>query len=140
MITRRSFLIGAGAVLTTDLVARFDWHLRNRGEPLILAPEEPEMVLHVDPDRSYEICLGSWDDLLELTNRDVLQEYCGLDLDKTKLRLSDYHAIREDYGIRPRELDEPVSYELLTGGLPRSATPNGAPVSGRYRPPPRRKA
>jgi hypothetical protein len=129
MITRRSFLIGAGALLTADLVTRFEWHIRNHGEPLVLAPERPDTILHVDPDRSYEVTLGSWDDILDLTNREVLEDYCGLDLEKSKLKLSDYHRIREEYGIAPKELDEPVSWDLATEGLPRSATPNGAAYS-----------
>ena len=129
MITRRSFLIGAGAILTTDLVTRFEWHIRNHGDPLILAPEEPHTILHVDPNKDYEIRLGNWDDILDLTNREVLKDYCGLDLDKSKLKLSDYHRIREEYGIAPTELDEPVSWDLATQGLPRSATPNGAAYS-----------
>jgi len=126
MITRRSFLIGAGAVLTVDLVARFEWHIRNQGKPLILAPEKPDTILHVLPDSGYEIYLGSWDEILERTHREALEDYCGLNMDKAKLKLSDYRMIWEDYGIRPRELDRPVSCDFLAEGLPRAASPSGA--------------
>ena len=55
MITRRTFLIGAGSALTLSIVDKFVWHLDNKGLPLIHKPENPSEVLFVDRAYDYEI-------------------------------------------------------------------------------------
>ena len=56
MISRRSFLLGIGSLVTTSFVARARVHVRESGSPLLLQPKRAEETLYLYEgfDQSYE--------------------------------------------------------------------------------------
>ena len=77
MLTRRSFLVGAGAgFITPWMVDKFRNYLEVHGEPLILAPtiSDPSNTLFVDPEdgflvNSHWMFRTTWRQLLPLKYR-----------------------------------------------------------------------
>jgi len=103
MITRRTFLIGAGSALTLSIVDKFVWHLDNKGVPYIQKPENPSKVLFVDRAYDYEINLGRFpDDYPTGTWRELLVDMLG---HKNPTALSQFKELYYDYGVKPHELD-----------------------------------
>jgi hypothetical protein len=47
MISRRSFLLGIGSLVTTSFVARARAHVRESGSPLLLQPNRAEETLYL---------------------------------------------------------------------------------------------
>ena len=117
MIDRRSFLIGAGALLTTCFVHKADWYLDNKQTvvPLINQNKSLEKLYFVPISSSeYEVRLGtpdlSYESFRQLTYREMLDHYRGVSEPKT---LSDFRDIYHDWGITPRMLDQiadPMDY------------------------------
>ena len=103
MITRRSFLIGAGSALTLTTVDKFIWHLNNNGMPLIEMPQDHNRVLYVSRGDNLRIDLGLIpDEYPTATWREFLVDKLGL---QNPTALSDFREIYYDYGIKPRDLD-----------------------------------
>ena len=47
MISRRSFLLGLGSLVTTSFVARARAHVRESGGPLLLQPKKADETLYL---------------------------------------------------------------------------------------------
>ena len=107
---RRSFLIGAGSILTTAFVDKADWFLRNRNTvvPLIKPTEKTTKLYFVQLGTEYELRLNSPDfGLTNLTYREVLDRYHGVYLPKDEpVTLSQFREIYWDWGITPRMLEQ----------------------------------
>ena len=103
MITRRTFLIGAGSALTLSIVDKFVWHLDNKGLPLIQKPKNPSKVLFVNMAYENQINLGRPPfDPPTGTWRELLVDALGY---KNPTTLSQFRKLYDDYGVKPRELD-----------------------------------
>ena len=117
MIDRRSFLIGAGALLTTSFVDKANWYLDNKQSvvPLINQDNSLEKLYFVQISSSeYEVRLGtpdlSYESFRQLTYREMLDHYRGVSEPKT---LSDFRDIYHEWGITPKMLDQfadPMDY------------------------------
>jgi hypothetical protein len=69
MISRRSFLLGLGSLVTTAFAARAQAHALAEGEPLLLDPGRAEKTLHLfgmpdwgegDEMNKWQVSLGPW--------------------------------------------------------------------------------
>jgi len=60
--SRRGFLIGAGAVLTTAFVKDARSFIRQTSQPLLASPSQvvETMYWHEIPDEGYQLTLGPW--------------------------------------------------------------------------------
>ena len=60
---RRSFLIGAGSILTSAYVAKANWFLTNKNSvvPLLKPNKDTTKLFFVDQGSEYELRLGSPD-------------------------------------------------------------------------------
>lgn len=108
MISRRSFLIGAGGFLTLSLIERYLAFLENHGEPLIEAPRNPDQVLYVYPDREFDMGFNAdpWGvEIPDITWEEYLIEIDGYDKPTT---LSDFRKILRYEGLFPSELKQHV--------------------------------
>ena len=114
---RRSFLIGAGSILTTAYLDKANWYLRNKNSavPLINSDEAVSEIFFVNTGYEYQLLFDTPElDLPELmTNREALERYCGLNLPKGQITpLSTFRNIYDYFGIRPKELDEYYSDDI----------------------------
>ena len=109
---RRSFLIGAGSILTSAYVAKANWFLNNKNSvvPLLKSNKYTTKLFFVDQGSEYELRLGSPDFGIEdLTYRQVLDRYRGVELPENEpIALSQFREIYDDWGITPRMLDQPA--------------------------------
>ena len=109
---RRSFLIGAGSILTSAYVAKANWFLTNKNStvPLLKSNKDTTKLFFVDQGSEYELRLGSPDFGIEdLTYRQVLDRYRDVDLPENEpIALSQFREIYNDWGITPRMLDQPA--------------------------------
>ena len=107
---RRSFLIGSGALLTTSFVAKAEWFLDNRKSvvPLIDTEKAVDTIYFVNSGYGYELRLGDAADEFPIyTYRDALAECHNHYLPEGEpISLSEFKAIYEQYGIRPKQIDE----------------------------------
>ena len=106
---RRSFLIGAGSILTTAFVEKASCFIRNKAVVLIVEPTEQMTKLYFVPKgNEFDLRLGSPDFGIEdLTYREVLDRYYGVCLPKEEpVTLSQFREIYHDWGITPRMLDQ----------------------------------
>ena len=107
---RRSFLIGSGAVLTTAFVAKANWYIRNKNAvvPLAETSANTSKLYFVNQGSEYELRLGTPDfDFEELTYREVLDRYRSVYLPKDeKISLSEFRQVYDDWGIKPKQLDQ----------------------------------
>ena len=108
---RRSFLIGAGSILTSAYVAKANWFLTNKNSvvPLLKSNKTTTKLFFVDQGMEYELRLGSPDFGIEdLTYRQVLARYRGVELlENEPIALSQFREIYDDWGITPKMLDPP---------------------------------
>ena len=60
--SRRGFLIGAGAVLTTAFVKDARSFIHRNNQPLLTSPSQAveTMYWHEIPDEGYQLTLGPW--------------------------------------------------------------------------------
>ena len=69
MISRRSFLIGFGSLVTSAFVARAQAHVRESRAPLLLDPGKAEETLYLydhvgaDTGNAWQISLGPWEEV-----------------------------------------------------------------------------
>jgi hypothetical protein len=103
MITRRSFLVGAGSTLTLSTVDKFIWHIDNKGNPLIETPKGRSKVLYVSKGDDFRIDLGRAPDKYPTaTWRKFLVNKLG---HENPTSLSQFREIYHNYGIRPCDLN-----------------------------------
>ena len=109
---RRSFLIGAGSILTSAYVAKANWFLTNKKSvvPLLKSNKNTTKLFFVDQGMEYELRLGSPNFGIEdLTYRQVLARYRGVELfENEPIALSQFREIYDNWGITPRMLDQPA--------------------------------
>ena len=109
---RRSFLIGAGSILTSAYVAKANWFLNNKNSvvPLLKSNKDTTKLFFFDQGSENELRLGSPDFGIEdLTYRQVLDRYRGVELPENEpIALSQFREIYDDWGITPRMLDQPA--------------------------------
>ena len=107
---RRSFLIGAGSILTSAYVAKANWFLTNKNlvVPLLKSNKDTTKLFFVDQGMEYELRLGSPNFGIEdLTYRQVLARYRGVELfENEPIALSQFREIYDNWGITPRMLDQ----------------------------------
>ena len=107
---RRSFLIGAGSILTSAYVAKANWFLTNKKSvvPLLKSNKNTTKLFFVDQGMEYELRLGSPNFGIEdLTYRQVLARYRGVELfENEPIALSQFREIYDNWGITPRMLDQ----------------------------------
>ena len=107
---RRSFLVGSGAVLTTAFVAKAKWYIRNKNAvvPLDVTSVNTSKLYFVNQGSEYELRLGTPDfGFEELTYREVLNRYRSVYLPKDeKISLSEFRQVYDDWGIKPKQLDQ----------------------------------
>ena len=103
---RRSFLIGAGSILTSAYVAKANWFLTNKKSvvPLLKSNKNTTKLFFVDQGMEYELRLGSPNFGIEdLTYRQVLARYRGVELlENEPIALSQFREIYDNWGITPR--------------------------------------
>ena len=109
---RRSFLIGAGSILTSAYVAKANWFLTNKNSivPTLKSNKNTTKLFFVNQGVEYELRLGSPDFGIEdLTYRQVLARYRGVELPENEtIALSQFREIYDDWGISLRMLDQPA--------------------------------
>ena len=114
-MNRRSFLIGAGSILTTAFVDKADWFLRNKNTvvPLIEPEKAADKIYFVKLDSEYELRLGSPEfDIPAMTNREALERYHGYDLSPNHPNtLSVFRDIYQNHRVRPSDLDGSAIYD-----------------------------
>ena len=107
---RRSFLIGAGSIITSAYVEKANWFLNNKNSvvPLLKSNKDTTKLFFVDQGSEYELRLGSPDFGIEdLTYRQVLDRYRGVELPENEpIALSQFREIYDDWGITPKMLDQ----------------------------------
>ena len=110
MLTRRAFIAGTAGTLSTTLLQRFEWFLRDQKRPLIEAPAAPTEHLYVSREYGDEllITLGKPDEAPEPpTWAEYFERTWGIDA-KDKPRLLD--ACHE-WGLDPDYLDTECEWE-----------------------------
>ena len=118
MIERRSFLIGAGSILTSAYVVKANWFLRNQNAvpPIIEPKETTNKLFFVDQGiGKFELRLDSVNhNFPKLTYQEALKTYFYIDVPQNgKTSLSDFRSIHDWYGISPTQLDviaDPMFY------------------------------
>ncbi len=114
MISRRSFLLGIGSLVTTSFVARARAHVREIRSPLLLQPKRAEETLYLYEgfDQSdgpwvtkYRVSLGpdQWRAPPPPTWREHLKSR-GYRLETRE----DHDRICEEQSLTPEELDQPI--------------------------------
>ena len=109
MISRRSFLIGSGSLLTSTFVEKATWYLEEKQSvvPLIEPNKSLNKLYFVPLSDEYELRLGSPDlnneSFRKMTNREVLEEVHGVSVHSS---LSDFRYIFAEFGVRPKMLDQ----------------------------------
>jgi len=106
---RRSFLIGSGALLTASFVEKAEWYLDKKKSvvPLIETENAVDTIYFVNGGDEYELRLGDAADEFPIyTYRDALAECHNYNLPEGEpISLSTFRAIYEQFGIRPKQID-----------------------------------
>lgn len=109
---RRSFLIGSSSILTTAYLDKANWYLRNKNAvvPLANPDEAVSEIFFVNTGYEYQLLFDTPEmDFPELTNREALDRYGCFSVPKgSVIPLSTFKDIYDNFGIRPKELDEYV--------------------------------
>ena len=107
---RRSYLIGAGSVLTAAYLNKANWFLQNKQTivPLVSQTPKTRKLFLVNTGIEYEFRLDSSDFGFEtLRYREALHRYRGYYLPKEKLiSFRGFRDIYHEYGITPNMLDQ----------------------------------
>ena len=113
---RRQFIIGAGAILTTAFVSKAEWFLEHEKRVVPLVEETPsEQVLYfVNTGFDYELRLDEPEVVLpEMTLREALEAYHGVDVPNRPLRLSEWRELYYEHGVLPTALDQPADWDWV---------------------------
>ena len=124
---RRQFIIGAGAILTTAFVSKAEWFLEHEKRVVPLLEETPsEQVLYfVNTGFDYELRLDEPEVVLpEMTLREALEAYHGVDVPDRPLRLSEWRELYYEHGVLPTALDQPADWDWVIDGWARQDSPN----------------
>ena len=123
MISRRSFLIGAGSTMTLSLINKFNWHLENKGVPFIDAPTKPRSILYVYPEREFQIGLDGdpWAQPPTPTWAEFLVNSLG---ERQPSTLSDFRNLYEEHNVLPSQLNEPCNEEYWFDHWCHTESPN----------------
>ena len=109
-MNRRSFLLGAGSIVTTAYLEKANWYLRNKNAvvPLFSKSAETRKLFFVNTGCEYEFRLDSPDfGFQNLTYREVLHRYRGYNLPSgAPISLSKFREIYHETGIKPKSLDQ----------------------------------
>ena len=114
MISRRSFLLGLGSLVTTSFVARARAHVRESGGPLLLQPKRAEETLYlyegfdcsVEPwATKYRVSLGP--DQYPPPPPPTWREYLK-PRGYTFNSQSDYERAYSEMWLMPEDVDQPV--------------------------------
>ena len=118
--SRRGFLIGAGAVLTTAYVKEAQSFIRRTSQPLLAPPPQvaETMYWHEIPDEGYQLTLGPWSFAPPPPKwrEFFVREGIPHRTDKEIEQICSYHC------IEPRDFDKPVQSRYwqdwfdITGG------------------------
>ena len=110
LMDRRSFLIGASSILTTAYLDKANWYLRNKNAvvPLANPDEAVSEIFFVNNGYEYELFFDAPEfDVPQFTNREALDLYGCFSVPKgSVIPLSTFKDIYDNFGIRPKELDE----------------------------------
>ena len=109
-MNRRSFLLGAGSLLTAAYLEKANWYLRNKNAvvPLVKKNAETRKLFFVNTGCEYEFRLDSPDfGFQNLTYREVLHRYRGYNLPSgAPISLSKFRDIYHETGIKPKSFDQ----------------------------------
>ena len=112
LMDRRSFLIGASSILTTAYLDKANWYLRNKNAVVPLANPDDAVseIFFVNNGYEYELFFDTPEfDVPQFTNREALERYGCFSVPKgSVIPLSTFKDIYDNFGIRPKELDEYV--------------------------------
>jgi hypothetical protein len=107
MITRRTFLAGAGGLITAGLLRNVIGHIRTEGKPMLLAPAKAEETLYAYPydtsADSYLFTLGPQVDEPPPMTWEAYFRRRGYQLDASQSALK---AACAEWGIEPEELQD----------------------------------
>ena len=107
---RRSFLIGAGSILTAAFVDKANWFIRNKNAvvPSVQPTQQTTKLYFVPQGTEFELRLESPDFSFEdLTYREVCGRYYDVYLPKDEpVTLSQFPEIYPDRGLTPKMLDK----------------------------------
>ena len=114
---RRSFLVGAGSILTSAYVDKANWFLRNKNSvvPFNEVGEPAETLYFVDMGQeTFDLRLGNPDyGLPELTYREWLETYVQpLEFSGQEISKKSFEKLMIRYDVEADDLDEIVPFEL----------------------------
>jgi hypothetical protein len=109
-ISRRFFLIGSGAVVTSAFVEDAVRFVERRSRPLLIKPDriETELFYYELPDGGAQITLGPWRDIEDVPAPTTLREYYTAYEGRKLDGQSDIDRLCRDRGITEQRLDEPM--------------------------------
>ena len=114
---RRQFLIGSGAILTSNFIEKADWFLREKSSVVPLVDEKvtDEVLYFVNTGYDYELRLDTIDfDFPTLTLREALELYHGISLPNDRpLKLSEYRELYYEHGVLPSALDKEADWDWV---------------------------
>ena len=108
MITRRHFLVGAGAAVTVSLLDKFHNYFERTNEPMLIAPKEHVRTLYVYPERDFQMGMGGDPWTLpdeRMTWLEFMNDQWGIEEPSS---LSEFRAIYWETGVKPSQLRENV--------------------------------
>ena len=116
-MNRRSFLLGAGSIVTTAYLEKANWYLRNKNTvvPPVSKSAETRKLFCVNTGCEYEFRLDSPDfGFQNLTYREVLHRYRGYNLPTdAQVSLSEFRDIYLETGIKPKLLNQEADSDVL---------------------------
>ena len=125
---RRSFLVGSGAILTTSFLDRAHWYLEKKASvvPLLKPAQALDTLYFINEGTSYELRLGSQHiEFPDYTYRDALEHYFSVYFPKdAKTSLSEFRSLYKEYGISPKQLDQPADSSFYINSWGRSDSAN----------------
>jgi hypothetical protein len=110
MISRRSFLLGLGGLVTTSFVTRATRHIAARGAPLLLDPGRAEETLYVydfgvwsgDEDDGFKWRVSLGPDVYPAPPPPTWRDY----LAAQGVRFDDLNRLQREHSLTPDELDD----------------------------------
>ena len=111
MITRRAFLIGAGAFLTPSFVLEARACIEETGAPLLPVPPNPRQMIFAyagmggSDEQGILLTVGEWE--LEAPEPPLWKDYLRMEGYRLE-RLSDIRAVLQELSLYPEELRRPL--------------------------------
>ena len=134
MTSRRSFLIGIGALVSASFVTRVKAHVLESARPLLLEPKRAEEMLYLydqsgwDDDWKWRVSLGP-DDVHEPPPPPTWREHLR-PLGYTFETQEDYDRAYREMSLEPEDVDKHLDgyhqhHRLCSGGVLSAATHSG---------------